>query len=65
LIYSRARSCLSEYLTTDIPCPPNVAAATFCFGFAKKPETLQSLSSFETPGKKEYQIICNKKFNDL
>ena len=58
-------SCLSEYLTTDIPCPPNVAAATFCFGFAKKPETLPSLSSLETPGQKAYQFIWNATCPDL
>ena len=56
---------MSEYLTTDIPCPPNVAAATFCFGFAKNPLTLPSLSSLETPGQKAYQFIWNATCPDL
>ena len=43
----------------------NVAAATFCLGFAKKPLTLPSLSSLETPGQKAYQFIWNATCPDL
>ena len=37
-MYSSAISFLSEYLTTEMPCPPSCACCTLPLGIGKKPE---------------------------
>src|ERR1700756_1802398 len=65
-MYSRAMSFLSEYLTTEMPCPPSIANCLSPFGMGKKPVfSPPTCGSLEMPGKKAMKFICIATWPDL